>query len=41
MQVLFSGRTNIDLTDVFLSLLSETKVGHTIRSWRHRLIKIN
>ena len=24
-QVLFSGRTNIDLTDVFLSLLSETK----------------
>ena len=25
MQVLFSGRTNIDLTDVFLSLMSETK----------------
>ena len=24
-QVLFSGRTNIDLTDVFMSLLSETK----------------
>ena len=25
-----SGRSNIDLTDVFLSLLSESKVGHTI-----------
>ena len=40
-QVLFSGRTNIDLTDVFLSLLSETKVGHSTTSWRLRLIKIN